>query len=140
MGGFRAKPVARSAIPTTFQSLIGFWVVFGQIALKQKTHFQGFQSLIGFWVVFGSSSSYGSKAGFQVSIPNRVLGGFRAQSQSPQALEFDVSIPNRVLGGFRGSFVRSALPPASVSIPNRVLGGFRVLGEAVPQDKERFNP
>ena len=44
-----------------FQSLIGFWVVFGRViegaGLAQKL----FQSLIGFWVVFGCLSLDGLK-------------------------------------------------------------------------------
>ena len=36
-----------------------------------------FQSLIGFWVVFGAKKYIEVDTGGVVSIPNRVLGGFR---------------------------------------------------------------
>ena len=42
----------------------------------------------------------------EVSIPNRVLGIFRPESEvKARAYAIDVSIPNRVLGIFRQSFV-----------------------------------
>jgi hypothetical protein len=60
-----------------FQSLIGFWVVFGLKGLITGNIFPWFQSLIGFWVVFGSVSLFTALFKQHVSIPNRVLGGFR---------------------------------------------------------------
>ncbi len=55
LGGFRGgRSSANSSTPIEFQSLIGFWVVFGKsfFAVMASIEF-AFQSLIGFWVVFG---------------------------------------------------------------------------------------
>ena len=84
-----------------------------------------FQSLIGFWVVFGNRYRLLRELSPRVSIPNRVLGGFRLVRKSSTDLSTNlVSIPNRVLGGFRPKSQKRHDSERNVSIPNRVLGGF----------------
>jgi hypothetical protein len=52
-------------------------VVFGVNKVISQAINNGFQSLIGFWVVFGYPDKKSPLQSANVSIPNRVLGGFR---------------------------------------------------------------
>ena len=61
-----------------------------------------------------------------VSIPRRVLRGFRGDKRSKLVSRWTVSIPRRVLRGFRGDNgkIAAQVDGVKVSIPRRVLRGF----------------
>ena len=64
---------------------------------------------------------------YAVSIPRRVLRGFRAAAAMERVfrVNYGVSIPRRVLRGFRGVSQARWRAQDLVSIPRRVLRGFR---------------